>query len=237
VSSTGRTRVGLLVVGHVATSAVPTFGDYPELFASLLPSVELVRFDLDAERFPDSVRECDAWLMGPSRCSVTDAHSWIASAEDLVRDALAEEVPFVGICFGHQLAARVLGAEVTRAADGWQVGVQDYEVVTTRAWMGAAPPRSVALLASHEDQVTAVPAGAELLTRAGGCPVAGLVIGERAWTLQPHPEFAPPLAAHLLDQRVDLIGAARVAAARTTLDRPLDREVVAHWITRFVTAA
>jgi GMP synthase-like glutamine amidotransferase len=230
-------RLGLLLVGHVAATSTDIAGDYPELFARLLGSdIELVRYDLDEDRFPDSGRECDGWLLSPSRCSVYDAHPWIASAEDLLRELLATERPYVGICFGHQLVAQALGAPVRRAADGWQVGVHDYEIVTPREWM--RPSRdSVALVASHEDQVLTVPDGAELLARTTGCPIAGLTIGERAWTLQPHPEFVPELADDLLSRRVELIGADKVRAARATLARPLDRSVIADWITAFFAGA
>lgn len=233
MSSGARPRLGLLLVGHVAATSTHIAGDYPELFARLLgPDVELVRYDLDHDRFPDSVRECDGWILSPSRCSVYDAHPWIASAEDLLRELLATETPYVGICFGHQLAAQALGAPVQRAVDGWQVGVHDYEVVASRPWM-RPPQASLALIASHEDQVMTVPDGSDLLVRAPGCPIAGLTIGERAWTLQPHPEFVPELADDLLGRRVELIGASEVATARATLTRPLDRQLVAGWIRSF----
>ena len=65
------------------------------------------------------------------------------------------------------------------------------------------------------------------------CPVAGLAVGDRAWTLQGHPEFVPPLADHLLAGRTELIGAERVAIARASLRRPLDRTVVGRWIAQF----
>ncbi len=163
-------RLGLLLVGHVAATSTDIAGDYPELFAALLgPDVELVRYDLDEDRFPGSGRECDGWLLSPSRCSVYDAHPWITSAEDLLRELLVTERPYVGICFGHQLAAQALGAPVQRASDGWQVGVRDYEIVAPQSWM--RPRRSsVALVASHEDQVLAVPDGAELLARSRRLP-------------------------------------------------------------------
>jgi GMP synthase-like glutamine amidotransferase len=226
-------RLGLLLAGHVAAASTHIAGDYPELFSRLLgPDVELVRYDLDQDRFPDSGRECDGWLLSPSRCSVYDAHPWIASAEDLLRELLATERPYVGICFGHQLVAQALGATVARADDGWQVGVHDYEIVASHPWMRPPQP-SVALIASHEDQALSVPDGAELLARSHGCPIAGLSIGSRAWTIQPHPEFVSELADDLLARREGLIGAEKARAARATLRRPLDREIVAAWIRAF----
>jgi GMP synthase-like glutamine amidotransferase len=226
------------MVGHVAPSATHVAGDYPELFGGLLADadVDLVRYDLDRDRFPDAVDECDGWILTPSRCSVTDAHPWIASAEDLLREFFERERPYVGICFGHQLAAQALGTPVVRVDTGWEVGVHDYDVVVTRPWMRPRADR-LALIASHEDQVTAVPDGAELLATTAGCPVAGLLIGERAWTLQPHPEFTPPLADELLRQREELIGAEKVAAARATLRRVPDATVVGAWIDAFLATA
>ena len=229
-------RIGLLMAGHVAPTSTHIAGDYPELLASVLAraEIELVRYDVDDDRFPTSITECDGWLMSPSRCSAYDGHAWIASAEDLLRELVAREHPYVGICFGHQLAAQALGGRVARAADGWQVGVQDYEIVESRPWM--VPMHStVSLIASHEDQVVSVPDGAALMARSPGCPVAGLLIGERAWTLQPHPEFVPALAGSLLGQRVELIGAEKVLVAQATLGRPLNRLDVGRWIVKFFT--
>jgi GMP synthase-like glutamine amidotransferase len=181
------------------------------------------------------VTECDGWLCGPSRSSAYDDLPWRPDAEALLREIIATEVPYVGICFGHQLLAQALGARVEAAADGWQVGARDYELVQHTAWMDA-PREQVTLIASHQDQVVELPDDATLLAQGadGGCPIAGFTFGARAWTLQPHPEFVPPLADHLLAGRVELIGAERVRIARESLARPLDRKLVASWIARFL---
>jgi GMP synthase-like glutamine amidotransferase len=233
-------RIGLLMVGHVDPKSVHIAGDYPELFGHLLRGhdLELVRYDLDAGRFPDSVTECDGWLCGPSRNSAYDPLPWLPDAEELLRRVVAAERPYVGICFGHQLLARAHGATVVAAADGWQVGVHDYALVEQHAWMDPAPP-TIRLIASHQDQVVALPDGATLLAQeeSGGCPVAGFTLGARAWTLQPHPEFVAELADHLLAGRIELIGAERVTAARATLTRPGDQPTVGRWIARFYAGA
>ena len=230
------TRVGLLRVGHVDPNSTYIAGDYPELFGALLAGlgVELVGYDLDEGRFPDSLAECDGWLCSPSRSSTYDDDEWIADAEELHRAVIAEERKYVGICFGHQLLAQAFGGKVERAADGWGVGVQEYEIVDPLPCMD--PPRErIALIASHQDQVVDVPPDARVIATAtnGYCPVAGLAVGERAWTLQGHPEFVPDLADHLLAGRVELIGAERVAVARASLTQPLDRATVARWIANF----
>jgi len=233
-------RVGLLVCGHVDPRAQAVAGDYPDLFTALFAphDVEIVAYAADGGQLPASLAECDGWLTSPSRSSVYDDEPWIHAMVDVVRRLVAEERPFAGICFGHQLLAQALGGRVERAAVGWGVGAKQYEVVAPRPWMD--PPAvdgRFRLIASHEDQVTVLPPGAELLARADYCPHAMMAIGDRAIGLQPHPEFVAPLSAALLDLREEMIGRDRVTAARAALGDPLDRERVATWITRFLGAA
>lgn len=233
-------RVGLLLVGHVDPRAQHVAGDYVELFDALLGPVglELVPYALDEGRFPTSLDECDGWICSPSRASCYADEPWISPAEELHRRIVAEERAYVGVCFGHQLLAQALGGRVERAAGGWSVGAHDYEIVEATPWMEPAVER-LALLASHEDQVVDVPTGAQVFARetGGTCPVAGMLVGERAWTIQPHPEFTAPLAEHLLGLRVELIGRPKVGDALASLRRHLDRDIVAQWIARFFEAA
>ena len=103
-------RAGLLVVGHIDPKSRHLAGDYPELFSDLLAPVgiEVVPYAADEGRLPDSLDECDGWICSPSRGSVYDDEPWIHDMEQVVRDAVSTERPFVGICFGHQLLARFL---------------------------------------------------------------------------------------------------------------------------------
>jgi GMP synthase-like glutamine amidotransferase len=233
-------RIGLLMCGHVDPKSSHIAGDYPDLYRALLRDqpLELIRYDLDEGRFPDSERECDGWICSPSRSSVYDDLPWIPDAAALHQRVIASEVPYVGICFGHQLLAQSLGVEVQRAEHGWNVGVHEYDIVTPQRWM-VGDHSNVRLIASHQDQVMSLPGEATLLFRAadGSCPIAGMAIGDRAWTIQLHPEFVPELADHLLAGRVALIGSEKVAAARATLTQPLSQRRVAEWIGRFFSPA
>ncbi|HZJ28184.1 MAG TPA: hypothetical protein VFF40_14420 [Acidimicrobiia bacterium] len=229
-------RIGLLIVGHVDEASRHVAGDYPELFGALLEPVgiTLEPYAVDEGVFPDSEDECEGWICSPSRGSAFDEQPWLGDAEELIRRMVDRERPYVGICFGHQLLAQALGTRVARSEKGWQVGVHSYEITAREPWMDP-PAAEIAVIASHQDQVTELPRDARLLARAsgGGCAVAGFAVGERAWTLQPHPEFTVPLAEDLLARRVAVIGSARVADARATLDRPLDQATIARWIGNF----
>lgn len=223
---------GLLVVGHVDPKSTHVAGDYPELFTALLAphGIDVVPYDVvDAGRFPVSLDERDVWICSPSRSSVYDGDPWIGEVEDLIRELVATERPYVGVCFGHQLLAQALGGRVEPAATGWGVGVQPYEVVAREPWMRPNVER-FRLIASHQDQVVDAPAGARVVASSDYCPVAAIAVGERAWSVQGHPEFTAPLADHLLAGRVDLIGPERVAGARESLVDPTDHDTIASWI-------
>jgi GMP synthase-like glutamine amidotransferase len=227
--------VGLLMCGHVHPDALDLGGDYPELFTALLGplGIDVVPYAAEDGQLPDTVDECDGWITSPSRCSVLDDLPWIHRLSDFVMEAVVRERPFVGICFGHQMLATLFGGRVQRADGGWGVGVKEYEIVEQRPWM--SPPRDrIALVASHEDQVTALPDDAVLLARSDYCPIAAFELGPRCITLQPHIEFSTQISDRLLDLRHDLIGADVVAAARATLGRMPDRALVAGWFAEFL---
>ena len=154
--------------GHVAPAIAATEGDYPELFDALLAphGVELQVFDVDEGELPASLDDCDGWMTSPSRSSVLGEDPWLPGALELVRRIVDEERPFAGICFGHQVLGQAMGGRVERAAGGWGVGAQRYSVVAPQPWMEPAPPGGAfTLIASHEDQVTELPPGADAAGR------------------------------------------------------------------------
>lgn len=232
------TRVGLLLVGHVDVASRHIGGDYPELYDDLLApyGIEIVTYHCDEGQMPGSVGEQDGWLCSPSRLSVYDDHTWLRDVESFLRELVRTETPYVGVCFGHQLMAQALGATVRKADVGWGIGAHEYEIVEPQAWMDPASSRLV-LAASHQDQVVELPRDARLLARSQFCPVGGMLIGERAWTIQLHPEFSPALADSLLATRLSLFGEDTAMAARATLSTPLDQDLVARWIAGFFSGA
>jgi GMP synthase-like glutamine amidotransferase len=142
-------------------------------------------------------------------------------------------VPFVGICFGHQLIAHALGGRVTRAEGGWGVGTQRASVASTTPWM--VPPRDeYALLYSHQDQVVVLPEDGRSLASTNHAPVAMLAVGDTMLGIQGHPEFGASYLDALMADRVERIGAARHAHAVASLDEPRDEALVAQWIARFL---
>jgi GMP synthase-like glutamine amidotransferase len=227
------TRVGLLECDHVDARFRDVTDDYAAMFATLLPDVDLVPYDAVNGELPTSPRECDGWLATGSRHSVYEDLEWIGAASAFVRDVRDAGVPFVGVCFGHQLLAHALGGTVERHGGGWGAGIRRLDIVRTESWM-EPPAAACNLHFMHQDQVTRAPAGAVVLGCADHCEVAMFRVGDTMLGVQAHPEFTVAYAEALLTDRSERIGGDKAAEALTSLATPTDEAVVARWVARFL---
>jgi GMP synthase (glutamine-hydrolysing) len=95
--------------------------------------------------------------------------------------------PILGICYGHQLLARMLGGTVARGKVA-EYGLSRLAIVTEDSIFRNAP-RASSVWMSHRDLVTSVPIGFELLAKTGSCPVAAMGHHDRKiYGVQFHPE-------------------------------------------------
>lgn len=233
-------HLGILQCDSVRTELQPAFGDYPDMFRTLLTTETLAPafrvYDLTHDVFPASLDQCDAWLFTGSKWSVYDAEPWIARAHELVRTLHEERRPTVGICFGHQLVARALGGRVEKAAAGWGVGVHTIRIREQRPWMEPAR-RTLSLLVSHQDQVLELPPGAELLAEHAFCPYDMFQIGDHILTFQGHPEFTRDYSRATMEHRRAIIGDTTFAEGTASLAAGIEPGVAAAWIHGFLERA
>lgn len=230
-------KLGILKSGSPQRQ-LARFGSYPEMFRKLLgeDAFEYVEFDVEAGKLPGSVDCCPAYLVTGSACGVYDAAPWIARLEAFLRQARGRAA-LVGICFGHQVMAHTFGGKVIKSPKGWGIGAQTYQVVRPQAWTGGQA--TITLPASHQDQVVALPPGAEVVACSGFAPYGLLVYEDQtAVSLQLHPEFEADFAIALAEAKRDIgMSARQVELAVESLRQPNDREVVAGWIRSFLTSA
>ncbi len=232
-------RIGILKTDSVRDEFQHEFGDYPEMFHAMLTAsadaepITFRDYDVQHGEYPATLDECDAYLITGSRESVYDDQPWIHRLGEFVRELDAVQYKLVGICFGHQLIAQVLGGE-SRAADvGWAVGVQDTQVLTPAEWMRPYRQR-FGLLSSHKDQVLRTPPRAEVFAATSLCPNSGFTIGEHILTFQGHPEFSKGYSHALLDLRRELLGEPVYSEGVSSLAEPVDQSLIARWILNFI---
>ncbi|MEX0316909.1 MAG: type 1 glutamine amidotransferase [Ruegeria sp.] len=219
-------KIGILQTGHSPDALIKTEGDYDQMFETLLDGHGLT-FDtyvvVDGT-FPQSPRDADGWLITGSRHGAYEDHAWIPPLEALIRNIRDARLPLIGVCFGHQIIAQALGGKVEKFSDGWAVGRTEYEL----------DGRTVALNAWHQDQVTDLPEGAEVLASNAFCRNAVLAYGDTIWTIQPHPEFSNGFVDGLIRTRgKGVVPDALLQQARNRLDGPIDSREIAGLMAAF----
>jgi GMP synthase (glutamine-hydrolysing) len=114
-------------------------------------------------------------------------------------------IPFLGVCYGHQVLARALGGRVGRHPDGLELG--NTPVTLTPAGRECALfdglPDRFDVLSSHADAVLDLPPGAELTASGGFTPCQGFLFGPRLLGVQFHPESDPDTLRFLWSVRRD----------------------------------
>jgi GMP synthase-like glutamine amidotransferase len=227
-------RIAILETGAPPPDLANRYGDYPAMFRTLLGDGHAVEvFRSQAGEWPDPAA-FDAAIITGSAAGVYEDHPWIPELLDWIRGAKGR-TRLIGVCFGHQAMAEALGGRVEKSDRGWGVGLHRYAVASAEPWM-SPPAETVAIPASHQDQVVAKPAGARVILRSDFTPFAGLAWDDDAISLQGHPEFLPAYAADLTGGRRDRIGAAVTDRALASLREPDDRERVGQWLRRFIEA-
>jgi GMP synthase-like glutamine amidotransferase len=204
-----------------------------KMFAAAGTRWQFDRFNTTRQEYPDSFDAYDAVLLTGSRADAFSDEPWVQALRARVTGLLRQRKKVLGICFGHQLIALCMGAEVGRAPQGWGMGRMTYD------WCGPTPlsadsPPTLSLLASHQDQVLTLPAGATLLARSDFCPVAAYQVEDHVLCVQPHPEFVEAYSAYLLEKRRALVGDDVHAAARAGLGQGHDGLQVARFMQAFV---
>jgi GMP synthase-like glutamine amidotransferase len=212
-------KIGILTPGHPPEALAREMGGYDAMFRALLggQGFDFATWDVEAMELPASPHDADAWLVGGSRHAVYEDHPFLPPLLAFLRAAWGARRRIVGICFGHQALAQALGGHVEKAATGWELGPRDY----------AGPAGRLRLAAWHQDQIARLPeAEVEVLARTPACPYAILRYGDRALTMQPHPELSGAVVERLVALRRGtppypdaLMDAAASAARGTELDQ------------------
>jgi GMP synthase (glutamine-hydrolysing) len=120
---------------------------------------------------------------------------WLPPTKSLIAAAVRSGKCFLGICLGHQLAAVALGGEVGPNPHGHSTGLT--RVTLTAAGrddplLGAVADTARAVQWNN-DIVSRLPESSELLATSPDGTAQAIRYGERAWSVQFHPEVSPAI--------------------------------------------
>jgi len=146
-------------------------------------AADLVEFDATAGELPAHTG-FDGLLVTGSRSSVYWDEAWIPPTKAWVREAIDAGLPALGVCWGHQLLADVLGGTVEDMGE-YELGYRTVEHRGGRLFEGI--DGEFLVFTTHSDRVVELPPGAELLAE-NDYGVHAFRKG-RAFGVQFHPEY------------------------------------------------
>ncbi|KAK4165475.1 putative glutamine amidotransferase [Cladorrhinum sp. PSN259] len=195
--------------------------------------------------------DCHALLITGS---VYDAHGdnpWVLELLDLLKKLWIHhpKLLFSGVCFGHQLLCRLLGAEIAGSPSGdWELGHSAINLNEIGKRIFRTSDDKVHLHQMHQDQVVAPPTpsssngllGPETKVEVWGwsehTKVQGIYIRNRVFTTQAHLAFDQGMVLKQIEMRVEsgsIEDKDHADEAAETADLEHDGDVVAAAILRF----
>ncbi|CAN8273415.1 unnamed protein product [Cochlearia groenlandica] len=181
---------------------VSTFGDEGEHWDS---------FRVVDGEFPgeEDLEKYDGFVISGSSHDAFENHDWILKLCDIVKKLDVMKKKIIGICFGHQIIARVRGGTVGRAKKGLELKLGDITIVKDAItpecnYFGDVVPDTVAIIKLHQDEVLVAPEGAKVLAYSEKYDVEMFSLEEHLFCIQGHPEYNKEILFEIVDRVVRL---------------------------------
>ncbi|MES3518089.1 MAG: type 1 glutamine amidotransferase [Natronomonas sp.] len=198
-------RIALLNAAHEAENTRRNF--HRELDA------DLVDFHVPSGELPDGF-EYDGFVVTGSRASVYWDKEWIGRLKTWVGGAIEAGMPGLGVCYGHQLLADVMGGSVEAMGEyeiGYRTVEQDGE---NRLLEGIDEEMTV--FTTHSDYVVEAPPGATVIAR-NDYGIHGFR-KDRIFAVQFHPEYDTETARSVTRGKDDELSAERIESVLEGID-------------------
>lgn len=166
-------------------------GDFEHYFARGLGIAQCLIANPVAGGSLPELRDCKGIVLTGSDAMLTDNPEWSLRTQSWLEHALAQDVPVLGVCYGHQLLAQTLGGKVGWSPLGEEIGTVTVELTaeSRNDPLTAELPGTLTVQAAHSQSVLELPRDARLLARNAHDRIQAFAWGTQAWGLQFHPEF------------------------------------------------
>ena len=213
-------RILLIVTGHTIEPVRSMFQNTEAHFANAIGNAGQLHPYAICEDWPTkptpNLSEFDGVIMTGSASMVGDNSPWIQESKKLVEQCIRDEIPFLGVCFGHQILGAVCGAKVGPNPSGRANGSRLVNL-TQEAPIFNGLPSSFWAQISHRDVVLENRPEFNVIATAPHDARHAIEVGKTAFGVQFHPEWDIHISRAYIDARQEVLGEAVANAMRATL--------------------
>jgi GMP synthase (glutamine-hydrolysing) len=200
-----RPRIALLNAAHDP-------GDTRRNFRRELDA-DLVEFHAPEGEVPESFRY-DGLVVTGSRASVYWEREWIGQLKEWVGDAIEAGLPALGVCYGHQLLADVMGGRV-EAMDDYEIGYRTVQQDGQNRLL-AGVDDEFTVFTTHSDRVVEAPPGATVFAQ-NDYGIHGFR-KDHVFAVQFHPEYDVATAESVTKGKDDQLSPERIQQVLDGID-------------------
>ncbi|MFK5925068.1 MAG: glutamine amidotransferase [Desulfuromusa sp.] len=226
-------KLYILKVGTTFSTIEKCFGDFDTWTAAALGvmAVETCILNVEHGAVLPKVGECAGVVITGSHAMVTDNLPWSVELEKWIMLILDVEIPFFGICYGHQLLAQAAGGQVGFHPRGKEIGTVPVHLLSdyVNDALFRSLPESFVVHATHSQSVFCLPPGATRLAANAYEPNHAFRLGDCAWGVQFHPEYNAEIMRSYINEQAEELKSAGLNSSelcRTVCETPIAAETL-----------
>jgi GMP synthase (glutamine-hydrolysing) len=184
-------KLYIIKAGSTFENIINDHGDFEDWIIKYIDDDYIQIIDIQNNEELPFLSSCLGVIVTGSHSMVTQELPWSLKLESFIRELVFVKIPFLGICYGHQLLAKSLGGIVDYHPNGMEVGTVNISL-SQNAYNDAIfkhLPSSFEAHVVHSQSAITLPTSATLLAYNSYENNHAFKIGSNAWGVQFHPKY------------------------------------------------